>query len=213
MSIATLKKKTAAKYNNMSVSEPKFSINGGHRSQGWVGQTTLSRSLPKTPMVGNTPKGSGGCCGTYRVTPIVQSAVKSTNDNLVMKESVLSTDGMLDTKYRWIRRPAPYVSVKSDNNHNLNLQSDYISRKSKTAINDAANCPDVEKDDCLCEHLGVMYKNRINTPYNNRDNIQKTVDPLSESEYINTLSNKCATIDEDFQKTQGNTKGPCSCSC
>ena len=78
MSIATLKKKTAAKYNNMSVSEPKFSLNGGHRSQGWVGQTTLSRSLPKTPMVGNTPKGSGGCCGTYRVTPIVQSAVKST---------------------------------------------------------------------------------------------------------------------------------------
>ena len=60
MSIATLKKKTAAKYNNASVNVPQFSINGGYRNQGWVGQTTLSRSLPKTPMVGNTPKGHGG---------------------------------------------------------------------------------------------------------------------------------------------------------
>ena len=91
----------------------------------------------------------------------------------------------------------------------MNLQSDYISRLSKAAINDAANCPIVEKDDCLCENSGVMYKNRINTPYNNKDNIQKTVDPLSESEYINTLSNKCANVDEEFQKTQGDAKGPC----
>ena len=53
MSIATLKRKTEAKYNNVSVNVPQFSINGGYRNQGWVGQTTLSRSLPKTPMVGD----------------------------------------------------------------------------------------------------------------------------------------------------------------
>ena len=120
MSIATLKKKTAAKYNNASVNVPQFSINGGYRNQGWVGQTTLSRSLPKTPMVGNTPKGHGGCCGTYNIGTIVQSAVTSTNNPADIKPSVLSTDGMLDTKYRWIGRPAPYTSVKSSAGNNLN---------------------------------------------------------------------------------------------
>lgn len=33
MSIVALKKKTAAKYNNMSVGVSQFSINGGHRNQ------------------------------------------------------------------------------------------------------------------------------------------------------------------------------------
>ena len=96
MSIATLKKKTAAKYNNSSVNVPNFSINGGYRNQGWVGQTSLSRSLPRTPMVGNTPRGSGGCCGTYNLTPIVQSGVTSIDDNSVIKSSVISNNGMID---------------------------------------------------------------------------------------------------------------------
>ena len=44
MSLATLKKKSAAKYNNMSVGTPQFSLYGGHRNQGWVGQSSrLSR--------------------------------------------------------------------------------------------------------------------------------------------------------------------------
>ena len=38
MSIVALKRKTAAKYNNSSVGVPQFSINGGHRNQGWVVQ-------------------------------------------------------------------------------------------------------------------------------------------------------------------------------
>ena len=45
MSLATLKKKTEAKYKNLSVGLPQFSINGSLRNQGYVGQTSLSRSL------------------------------------------------------------------------------------------------------------------------------------------------------------------------
>ena len=42
MSIATLKRKTFAKYNNSSVqSNEGFSINGMYRNQGYVGQTSL----------------------------------------------------------------------------------------------------------------------------------------------------------------------------
>ena len=47
MSIVTLKKKTQSQYNNVSVGHRQFSLNGTHRSPGWVGQTTLSRSLPE----------------------------------------------------------------------------------------------------------------------------------------------------------------------
>ena len=60
MSIATLKKKTMYKYNNSSVGHTQFSINGGYRSQGFVGQTSLSRSFLKTPMKGNVICGHGG---------------------------------------------------------------------------------------------------------------------------------------------------------
>ena len=66
MSIVALKKKTAAKYNNMSVNTKEgFSLNGTRRLQGYVGQTSLSRSLPRTLMRGTTIRGHGGCCGTY----------------------------------------------------------------------------------------------------------------------------------------------------
>lgn len=144
MSIVALKRKTQAKYNNMSVGQPQFSINGVHRNQGYVGQTSLSRSLPKTLMKGNTIKGHGGCCGTYRVTPVVQSAVTSLNDNTVIKPSVIGTDGMLATKYRWTRRPQPFAVVKPDTNNNINDQQDYITRLRKRALqvaNDAYQPP------------------------------------------------------------------------
>jgi hypothetical protein len=123
MSIATLKRKTQTQYNNMSVGERQFSINGTHRSQGYVGQTSLSRSLPRTLMKGNVAIGHGGCCGKFKKTPIVQSAVISVENPNVVKSSVLGTSGMISTKYAWIKRPQPYTSVKPDNNQNMNSQN------------------------------------------------------------------------------------------
>ena len=96
MSIATLKRKTHAKYNNSSVNTGEgFSLNGTHRNQGYVGQTSLSRSLSRTLMKGNVVRGHGGCCGTYNITPIVQSGITTTENSRVIKSSVLSTKGML----------------------------------------------------------------------------------------------------------------------
>jgi hypothetical protein len=127
MSLATLKRKTQAKYNNMSVgSKTGFSLNGTYRNQGYVGQTMLSRSLPRTLMKGDVVKGHGGCCGKYPVHEIVQSAVTSLNDPKVVKSSVINTNGMIRTQYRWVLRPQPYSTTKQDTNHTLNPQSDYI---------------------------------------------------------------------------------------
>lgn len=134
MSIVTLKKKTQTQYNNMSVGMKGFSLNGTHRSQGYVGQTNLSRSLPKTNMKGNVACGHGGCCGKFRKMPIIQSAVISLNNPLVVKPSVVGTYGMLETKYRWIRRPQPFSTVKPDSNHNINDQSNYIDDLNKRTI-------------------------------------------------------------------------------
>lgn len=128
MSIATLKRKTAAKYHNSSVDLPAFSINGTHRSQGYVGQTMLSRSLPRTPMKGTTMKGHGGCCGTYPIGDVIQSAVTSLNNTDVVKSSVLGTDGHISKRYQWTRRPQPFSSTKQDNTLHSNAAQDYIDR-------------------------------------------------------------------------------------
>ena len=137
MSIATLKRKTQTQYNNMSVGEKQFSLNGTHRNQGFVGQTSLSRSLPRSLMKGDTLRGHGGCCGTYLIKPIVQSAVKTTEDSSIVKSSVMNTQGMIDTKYRWIRRPQPFSSVKPDNNSNTNSHEQYIEKLAKRTINES----------------------------------------------------------------------------
>jgi len=125
MSEATLKRKTLAKYNNNSVGTG-FSLNGTLRNQGWVGQDTRGRSLPKTLMKGNVIKGHGGNYGTYPQKGIVASAVTSLNDSSVIKSSSLDTKGMIRTKYRWIWRPQPYSTTKQDDSNSTSSQSEYI---------------------------------------------------------------------------------------
>ena len=44
MSLATLNRKTKEKYKTASVGKQQFSINGSYRNQGWIGQTSLSRT-------------------------------------------------------------------------------------------------------------------------------------------------------------------------
>ena len=88
MSLATLKKKTASKYQNNSVNLPQFSLNGVHRNQGFVGQTSLSR------------------------TTIYQNKTSTTVEQL--KPSVVSTYGMLAKRNRWVFRPQPFSTTKSN---------------------------------------------------------------------------------------------------
>ena len=120
MSSFILKKKTQTQYNNMSVGQKQFSLNGGHRSQGFIGQTSLSRSLPRTPMKGNVPKGHGGCCGSFLKHHIIQSAVVSLNNPNIIKPSVINTRGMIHTHYRWILRPQPYSVFKTNETDQIN---------------------------------------------------------------------------------------------
>jgi hypothetical protein len=140
MSIVTLKKKTQSKYNNMSVGLKQFSLNGTHRSQGYVGQTMLSRSLPRTLARGNTLRGYGGTNGHFIQNPSVISAVTSTEDSNKVKPSVLGNIGRIATQYRWIKRPQPFTSVKPDSTQHVNTQQDYIQYLKNKTINNYNTC-------------------------------------------------------------------------
>jgi hypothetical protein len=193
MSIATLKRKTAAQYNNSSVGFAQFSLNGTHRSQGWVGQDTRGRSLPKTLMKGNVIKGHGGCCGTYPVGHVVQSAVTSLNNPNIVKSSSMNNMGMIHTKYRWIRRPQPFSVVKPDDNLGLNnAQQSYIDNVRKNAISEAANCA----------HPATGKIKSCSYPKENSQKIhcQFYSDPsktlyLSQNDYLDQLNNRCTMND------------------
>jgi len=209
MSIATLKKKTQAQYNNLSVgSKTGFSINGTLRNQGYVGQTMLSRHLPTTLMRGNVARGHGGCCGNYYTANghIIQSGIYYLNDPKVVKSSVLDTNGLIMTKYRWIRRPQPYSSVKP-----VSEQQSYIDGLSKNTI----ACIDIEKNksdynvkECpITNNTCSILKNNNKKPsvrYPRRwSNITKPetfYSTRSQSSFIKALGAPCAAYDEQVIK-------------
>lgn len=215
MSIATLKKLTAAKYNHQHVQNknsnyhdgyalngarggnglPIFSINGTRRSQGYVGQDMRGRTILKTPMKGNVICGHGGHDGAYVVHPIIQSGVLSLNNTSVVKKSVLGTTGQLATQYRWIRRPAPYATVKPDSSNNINSHGQLINTIKSEAIANAKTCANSKTTVtvCVCKPLG----SDLNYNYNKFSKHSIIGDPSkigaqSQSNYIeNSLYSKC----------------------
>ena len=104
MSLATLKRKTAAKYNNMSVGHANFSLNGTHRSQGYVG-----RNLQSEP------------------------CMLCTNDTDVIKRSVGGSSNHIQAQHAQSTRTG-VNTVKPDSNHIQNAQHTYIEQERKKTI-------------------------------------------------------------------------------
>lgn len=107
MSIVALKRNSRRYTNPISGrGHDGFSLVGGHRNIGVVGQTNLGRSVTRTPFRGNAPMGHGGCCGNY-VINICNSGSCCTNDPSIIKPTVKNTAGMIDTKYKWMSGTYP----------------------------------------------------------------------------------------------------------
>jgi hypothetical protein len=160
MSIATLKKKSQVLYNNLSVGSKNggFSLNGGHRSAGYIGQSTQSRHLTRTLMKGNVVRGNGGCCGTYIVTNVKPSELACLNDPNAIKPTAMNTEGMLHTKYKWFWSGRQYV--KPDTNQNT-VQSDYISSLGKKTISCSDNSYKVPTENISnCDSLPALARRR-----------------------------------------------------
>ena len=208
MSVATLKRKTQAQYNNNSVGFKNFSINGTLRSQGYVGQTSLSRSLPRTLMNGPTPRGHGGCCGKYPTHSIIQSAVTSLNDPNIIKSSVINTHGLVEEKLNCITHidktffisqgpsNTTYNTVKPDNNQHLNSQSDHTKNLAKKTIQTA---------DLSCnKHINNTTSKSCNKntsfvrgpSYINHTKPVTNYVPMSQSQYLIILDNSCSLVNK-----------------
>ena len=202
MSIATLKKKSQTLYNNMSVGQKQFSINGTTRNQGYVGQTSLSRSLIHTPHKGLDARGHGGCCVNTN-QDIKASETFSLEDNTVVKKSSLSTRGMLATKNRWINRPFPNAVVKT-NAGAINDQTSFIERlKKKTLVDIATYCPSLDasgnKFVSTKKRTYAFLTTKTGFPlFSDKQltcNTSKDMETVSQKDYMLTLHEKCVLAD------------------
>lgn len=217
MSLVALKRKTAA-MQNLSTGQRGFSINGTHRSQGYVGQTSLSRSIIHTPH-GQTGafQGYGGCCGKFDTTTNIRaSETFSLEDENVVKKSVLSTSGMLANRHKWLKRSAPYTSTKLTTGW-TNAQGDYIAYLKKKA-----DC-DPRKPEKLIDtkEINSVAINKCGTTRITRKDgtpifkqsivctFTKPVSdyvPISQGEYVFKTHEKCADQDNVSFKIVSNTR-------
>ena len=214
MSIVALKRKTLAQYHNNSHSPDGFSLNGTHRSQGYIGQTSLSRSLPRTLMKGNTPKGHGGCCGKYYQGTIIQSGVTSLENPAVVKKSTMNTRGLIDTKYRWIRRPKPFAEVKLiANSHSQSEYIYFIKEKTlKETRPDGSPCSIPDKNP-VYKKCTALTKDQIGETCPKSRNITKpdsATGAITGEEYVYQLRKKCAAP-EDFNVVSSIRRAPFTC--
>lgn len=186
MSIVTLKKKTQSKYNNVSVGQKQFSLNGTHRSQGFIGQDTLGRSLPRTPYRGVVAQGHGGCCGKYptNVNVLCGTGTFSTNNPNVVKPSVINTRGMLFEKFKGRNN---VVSKGPLFNVDYSIYMDSLNKDNlcyPSAIRPHA---------CPCASLSPLFKTSYKSTiaFTENNNIIKDVDTMDQSSYIASLKTKC----------------------
>ena len=98
MSLVAMKRK-ARRYKSVVSGKGSegFSLNGGYRNQGWVGQGVRGRSLGGTRFRGAEPMGSGGVNGTYKRS-IVNSGRPCTNDPSIIKRSSSNTPGLISSR-------------------------------------------------------------------------------------------------------------------
>lgn len=191
MSLVTLKRKTAAKYNNMSVGHANFSLNGTHRSQGYVGQNLKT-----------------------------EPCMLCTNDNTVIKRSVGGSSNHIQAKHAQGTRNS-INTVKADSNHIQNSQHIYIEQERKKAIAACADTEkDASVKIVLpCSKsvniigtggLPIFGANALSTSNTISCATTKDLSGTSKSSgsYIFKLANECANNEPNRTNTMGGTPLP-----
>ena len=193
MSIATLKKKTNAKYNNVSVGYNQFSINGSHRSQGYIGQESLSRSLPITHFRGSVPN--------RKENIFYGSGIVSLNDPKVVKPTVMNTSGRLanmmncnpnkctkkNVSFNTVKYIPPYLDVIQRRKQNCISQKSIVPNSCNTCVNNIAD-NDVKQ--------AFKYKYMRNIAFTPNDSVTKTVNTPQSSDIVNLQHSECSATDK-----------------
>lgn len=177
MSIVALKRKANATKNaNISGQGSNgFALNGVYRNQGWVGQTSQIRQYDPTCQ----PEGN----------------------QVNVKTSVLSTTGMIATKYQWIRRPAPYAAVNKPISERTQVNYiDYIHRKRLAQCVDPLVKP-------MREQTKECQKQCVPVP-----NMPRKTGAISSSEYQElNLCPAYAILNNDFDENRQIIQGSVAC--
>jgi hypothetical protein len=125
-----------------------FSLVGGYRNVGAVGQTNLAKSVTRTRFRGNAPMGHGGCCGTYKIS-VCNSGSCCTNDPSIIKSTVKNTKGAILKQYKWIHSAYPRYWVKPDDSMPENYsQGIYVKNLTAQYSNCVVNKVDAGINDC-----------------------------------------------------------------
>lgn len=216
MSIVALKNKTKAKKNisgkiNPNESLSGFSLNGGYRNQGYVGQTSLSRSVTRTPFKGEFPMGNGGYYGEYK-DPVYNSGGCCGNKHRFIKPSVINNRGMIYKKNKWLQggglrhhsNPAqnPTKPINSYSEHTQGLyilsksatNATTISKNNTKAVNSNCNKCNYTKDLLPIDYSRYML-------FLNRPSVKScsNVDPSGNK----CPAGSCATCENHFKSTTG----------
>jgi hypothetical protein len=146
-------------------------------------------------MRGGVPIGHGGCCGTFVKHPIITSAVTSLNDPNIVKPSSINTLGMIENKYK--KSLHHEVSIKPDNNQNINTQNQYVKNLAKTTVECAnslkATDAEIKEAACnACNNYNPYYKKKI------RNFTKVSTLPISQGERLLKLSNNCIESDVKY---------------
>jgi hypothetical protein len=180
-----------------------FSINGPHRNVGYVGkESKFSRN--GTPFRGTQPIGWGGAGGTYaRPEPVfnVNRVIALGDQYMYVKQSVLSTRGMLEKKYRWAyngQYPNYWVQpVYTGNQVDSKSQGMYVHDKSaaNTCVEDVNNPAKYEGfivrgGPTLCSTSTARFK--YNDMSRNGRYTKQLYQPLSASQQTLRIQRKCS---------------------
>ena len=133
-----------------------FSLNGGLRNQGWVGQGVRGRTLVGTPFRGTTARGAGGCCGTYKKNIVNNKLQVNPGDPGYVKRSNMNTPGFIAAT---VNDPTPVLNADCENgacptkwvqslNSVTHTQGNYIVNKSGESICQMDVSNSGLKDDC-----------------------------------------------------------------
>jgi hypothetical protein len=215
MSLATFKKKTQTKYNNNSVSQgPQgFSLNGVHRSQGWVGQDLRGRTLVRTLNRGGANRGHGGYCGGYPNKLVIPSEIQTTENTNYVKSSSINTLGYLHEHYPWIYGGSQGV-WKPDDNHGVGDQGSYLQHLNQQTIACIDNnFVDGHVDNHNYENVICPQAFYRNTNYNDirvskENHTINYTKPLDSGMYTLNFKSACYHIDAD--KNFGASRRSCS---
>ena len=200
MSIVAMKRKSRGYNNPISGQGTQgFSLNGGYRNQGWVGQTSISRPVHRTLFKGSSPVGNGGHLGQYNVS--ILGGMCCANDSSIIKSSTLNNKGHIDSTVRYptsiyntscIDGPCYKDTVKlfdplqsSQDIYINNLTDKIASCAVEKTTSGFYNCPSTTNNNnnkCFSHFIGG--KKKIATPYS------KNVSSLSYGEYVRSLINK-----------------------